>query len=67
MVGYYEGEVREMALQTSKLLNLAGKDPNEHTMRRFAGNEQLLVVAESVKHLYRKGLSAAIKLMSQIF
>ena len=56
-----------MALQTSKLLNLAGKDPNEHTMRRFAGNEQLLVVAESVKHLYRKGLSAAIKLMSQIF
>ena len=33
----------------------AGEDPNEHRMRRFAGNEQLLTVAESVKHLYRKG------------
>lgn len=33
----------------------AGEDPNEHTMRRFQGNEQLLAAAESVKHLYRKG------------
>jgi adenosylhomocysteine nucleosidase len=33
----------------------AGEDPNEHTMRRFPGNEQLLAAAESVKHLYRKG------------
>jgi len=33
----------------------AGEDPNEHRMRRFAGNEQLLTAAESVKHLYRKG------------
>jgi adenosylhomocysteine nucleosidase len=33
----------------------AGEDPNEHTMRRFPGNEQLLAAAESVKDLYRKG------------
>ena len=33
----------------------AGEDPNEHTMRRFQGDEQLLAAAESVKHLYRKG------------
>ena len=33
----------------------AGEDPNEHTMRRFQGNEQLLAAAESVKHLYRRG------------
>jgi len=33
----------------------AGEDPNEHNMRRFQGNEQLLAAAESVKHLYRKG------------
>ena len=33
----------------------AGEDPNEHTMRRFQGNEQLLAAAESVKHLYHKG------------
>ena len=30
----------------------AGEDPNEHTMRRFQGNEQLLAAAERVKHLY---------------
>jgi len=33
----------------------AGEDPNEHIMRRFQANEQLLAAAESVKHLYRKG------------
>ena len=33
----------------------AGEDPNEQTMRRFQGNEQLLAAAESVKHLYYKG------------
>jgi adenosylhomocysteine nucleosidase len=33
----------------------AGEDPKEHIMRRFQGNEQLLAVAERVKHLYRKG------------
>ena len=33
----------------------AGEDPNEHTMRRFQGNEQLLAAAERVKHLYHKG------------
>ena len=33
----------------------AGNDPNEHTMRRFQGNEQLLAAAESVKHLYHQG------------
>ena len=33
----------------------AGEDPNEHTMRRFQANEQLLAAAVSVKHLYRKG------------
>jgi adenosylhomocysteine nucleosidase len=33
----------------------AGEDPNEHMLRRFQGNEQLLAAAESVKHLYRKG------------
>lgn len=33
----------------------AGEDPNEHVMRRFPGNEQLLAAAERVKHLYRKG------------
>jgi adenosylhomocysteine nucleosidase len=33
----------------------AGEDPNERTMRRFQGNEQLLAAAESVKHLYHKG------------
>lgn len=33
----------------------AGEDPNEHVMRRFPGNEQLLAAAQSVKHLYRKG------------
>lgn len=33
----------------------AGEDPNEQTMRRFQGNEQLLAAAVSVKHLYRKG------------
>lgn len=33
----------------------AGEDPNEHILRRFQGNEQLLAAAESVKDLYRKG------------
>jgi adenosylhomocysteine nucleosidase len=33
----------------------AGQDPNEHHMRRFPGDAQLLAAAESVKHLYRKG------------
>ena len=33
----------------------AGENPNAHTMRRFQGNAQLLAVAESVRHLYRKG------------
>jgi adenosylhomocysteine nucleosidase len=33
----------------------AGEDPNEQTMRRFQGNDQLLAAAESVKHLYHKG------------
>lgn len=33
----------------------AGEDPNAQTLRRFQGNEQLLAVAESVKHLYDKG------------
>lgn len=34
----------------------AGETPNEQIMRRFKGDEQLLAAAESVKHLYRKGL-----------
>ena len=33
----------------------AGEDPNEHILRRFQGNEQLLAAAESVRNLYRKG------------
>ncbi len=33
----------------------AGEDPNEHTVRRFQANEQLLAAAESVKPLYHKG------------
>ena len=33
----------------------AGADPNEHVMRRFQANEQLLAAAESVTRLYRKG------------
>jgi adenosylhomocysteine nucleosidase len=33
----------------------AGEDPNEHKMRRFQGNAQLLAAADSVKHLYHKG------------
>ena len=33
----------------------AGESPNERTMRRFQGNEQLLAAAESVRHLYQKG------------
>jgi adenosylhomocysteine nucleosidase len=33
----------------------AGENPNAHTMRRFQGNDQLLAVAESVKHRYGKG------------
>jgi adenosylhomocysteine nucleosidase len=33
----------------------AGEDPNEHTMRRFQGDPQLLAAAESVKSLYHKG------------
>jgi nucleoside phosphorylase len=33
----------------------AGEDPNDHTMRRFQANAQLLAAAESVKHLYRRG------------
>lgn len=33
----------------------AGEDPNEHTMRRFPGNEHLLAVAGGVKQLYLKG------------
>jgi adenosylhomocysteine nucleosidase len=33
----------------------AGEDPNEHVMRRFQGDEQLLAAAERVNHLYRKG------------
>lgn len=33
----------------------AGEDPNEQKMRRFAGDEQLLAAATSVKHLYHKG------------
>ena len=33
----------------------AGEDPNDHTMRRFQANAQLLAAAESVKHLYHKG------------
>jgi adenosylhomocysteine nucleosidase len=42
-------------LDLMKTEGSAGEDPNEHKMRRFQGNEQLLAAAVSVKHLYTQG------------
>jgi adenosylhomocysteine nucleosidase len=42
-------------LDLMKTEGSAGEDPNEHTMRRFQADDQLLAAAVSVKHLYRKG------------
>ncbi len=42
-------------LDLMKTEGSAGEDPNEHMIRRFQSNGQLLDAAAGVKHLYRKG------------